>query len=103
MTGQSFWNLNYEFYKSNFTLIVLCVALSLSALSNASTEHGHTETETKGPNGGILLSDGDLSVEITIYETGIPRNESLHLPKRRNRSTKGCGALGDFASAWRRQ
>ncbi|MGI0154397.1 MULTISPECIES: efflux RND transporter periplasmic adaptor subunit [Pseudidiomarina] len=61
-----------NFIKAIFTLIVLCVALSLSALSNASTEHGHTETETKGPNGGILLSDGDLSVEITIYETGIP-------------------------------
>ncbi|RUO76329.1 efflux RND transporter periplasmic adaptor subunit [Pseudidiomarina taiwanensis] len=61
-----------NFMKTVFTLLALCLGLSLSALSHASTEHGHTETEAKGPNGGILLSDGDLSVEITIYESGIP-------------------------------
>jgi cobalt-zinc-cadmium efflux system membrane fusion protein len=61
-----------NFMKTIFTLVVLCVALSVSALSNASTEHGHTKADAKGPNGGTLLNDGDLSVEITIYESGIP-------------------------------
>ncbi|CUA84862.1 efflux RND transporter periplasmic adaptor subunit [Pseudidiomarina woesei] len=61
----------------NFTKVVcmvmsLCFAFSASMPSYASSEHKHEITEEKGPNGGTLLSDGELSVEITIYESGIP-------------------------------
>lgn len=42
-------------------------------------EHGHAERQdehdeeaVKGPHGGRLLADGDFSVEITIFERGVP-------------------------------
>ncbi|MDN4501810.1 efflux RND transporter periplasmic adaptor subunit [Alteromonadaceae bacterium BrNp21-10] len=57
------------------TLFILC-ALALTALASptfASDEHGHhEEEETKGPNGGTLLQQDNIAVEITIYESGIP-------------------------------
>lgn len=31
-----------------------------------------TTPEVKGPNGGLLLSDGNFSLEVTIFETGVP-------------------------------
>jgi len=61
-----------SFIKAIFVRGVLYFALSIPMFSLASTEHGHTETKTEGPNGGTLLVDDDLSVEITIYETGVP-------------------------------
>ncbi|WP_278355050.1 MULTISPECIES: efflux RND transporter periplasmic adaptor subunit [Idiomarina] len=38
----------------------------------AQDDHQHDETERTGPNGGKLLTNGDFSVEITIYESGMP-------------------------------
>jgi len=38
-------------------------------------EHGHDDHEeevAKGPHGGRLLIQGDFSLEIAIYETGLP-------------------------------
>jgi cobalt-zinc-cadmium efflux system membrane fusion protein len=37
--------------------------------------HGHEdedEDETRGPHGGRLLEDGDLMLELAIFETGVP-------------------------------
>ncbi len=36
------------------------------------TQSSEEEEEKRGPNGGILLSDGKFSVEITIFEAGRP-------------------------------
>ncbi len=52
-------------------------------LAHASSDHGHHdhdehdhhddhEEEAKGPHGGRLLQDGDVTVELAIYERGIP-------------------------------
>lgn len=35
-------------------------------------EEGHEESEAKGPHGGRLLKDGDVAVEVTIFESGVP-------------------------------
>lgn len=65
--------------------ILLSVSLlTLSACQKASQheeehahadEHGHEEESEKmerGPHGGKLLKDGDLSLELQIFETGVP-------------------------------
>lgn len=35
-------------------------------------EHGAAEEPERGPHGGRLLEEGDLAVELAIYETGVP-------------------------------
>ena len=36
--------------------------------------HDHEEEMARGPHGGRLLIDHDFSLEISIYETGLPLN-----------------------------
>ncbi|TQV87048.1 efflux RND transporter periplasmic adaptor subunit [Aliikangiella coralliicola] len=61
--------------KTFYVGIALTGLVGFSQLSMASGSH-HAEqtehTEIKGPNGGKLLSDEDFSVEVTIFESGIP-------------------------------
>ena len=49
---------------------------SKTASHHADDHHGHMETETqnleRGPHNGRLLHDGDFTVEIAIYESGVP-------------------------------
>lgn len=58
------------------TTIILSIGLLMGtssvALAWSEDDHHHDETEQTGPRGGRLLSEGDFSVEITIYESGIP-------------------------------
>jgi len=62
-----------KFTRTLFILMSMCALFSISSSSAyASSEHGHNETEAKGPHGGTLLRDGDVSVEITIFESGVP-------------------------------
>lgn len=53
---------------------IALVALPLSACgstdADSATEHGEAEEAPEGPHGGRLLTDGPLSLEITIFETG---------------------------------
>ena len=68
--------------KSNQThfLIALTGAFLLStgceAPSSTDSGDGHTaaaeEDYERGPNNGRMLRDGDLALEITIFETGVP-------------------------------
>ncbi len=54
--------------------LAIAGALTLSACGNtpAKTEtHAAEEAEKRGPHGGRMLYDGDLSVEITIFEDGV--------------------------------
>lgn len=53
--------------------LALALPLSLAACGDASPEEEHAEAEyEKGPHGGRLLKDGDLSLEMTIFEDGQP-------------------------------
>ncbi|MEH6616503.1 MAG: efflux RND transporter periplasmic adaptor subunit [Porticoccus sp.] len=72
----------------NYALLICTVIALLGAFSlntYVAEDHGeqdkheneHTE-ETKGPNGGKLLSDGDFSVELKIFETGVPPEMRLY-------------------------
>jgi cobalt-zinc-cadmium efflux system membrane fusion protein len=39
---------------------------------HAEGHSGHDQEAVKGPHGGRLLTDGDFSIEITIFERGVP-------------------------------
>jgi membrane fusion protein, heavy metal efflux system len=60
--------------------ITLILALALLAGCGADQEpadeheHGHeaSETNERGPHNGRLLQEGDFSLELAIYETGVP-------------------------------
>tara|TARA_R110001592_G_scaffold363381_1_gene686586 strand:+ start:16790 stop:18034 length:1245 start_codon:yes stop_codon:yes gene_type:complete len=65
------------------TVITFLVAFSLN--THASEDHieqdnhdNENTEETKGPNGGKLLSDGDFSIELKIFETGVPPEMRLY-------------------------
>jgi cobalt-zinc-cadmium efflux system membrane fusion protein len=50
-----------------------------SAETSGYGEAADTEAaEVKGPNGGLLLQDGNFAVEVTIYETDIPPEFRLY-------------------------
>lgn len=60
-----------------FSRILLFVLCSVSAVALASGGHHHAETEAhheepKGPHQGRLLTDGDFTLELTLFERGIP-------------------------------
>ncbi|XOV85444.1 MAG: efflux RND transporter periplasmic adaptor subunit [bacterium] len=62
--------------------LVICVLLALTGCSGASSEHDNgshtdhgsmTEAEPeKGPHNGRMLIDGDFTLELAIFETGVP-------------------------------
>lgn len=61
-----------NFMKAILILTALFLGLATTpAFVSADDAHGHSETDVKGPNGGTLLEQDDLAVEITIYESGI--------------------------------
>ncbi|PVM88046.1 efflux RND transporter periplasmic adaptor subunit [Caulobacter radicis] len=53
--------------------LALAGALTLSACGDAPAKsENHAEAaETRGPHGGRMLRDGDVSIEITIFEDGV--------------------------------
>ena len=51
-------------------IIVLSVILSACAENNSS--HNENEEVMKGLHGGRLLTDGDFTIELSIFETGVP-------------------------------
>lgn len=54
--------------------LAIAGALTLAACGNtpAKTEnHAAEEAEQRGPHGGRMLRDGDVSIEITIFEDGV--------------------------------
>ncbi|WP_417689673.1 efflux RND transporter periplasmic adaptor subunit [Pseudidiomarina sp.] len=57
-----------------FITLTLSLAFGAFPPAHSATEAAseHAEAEAKGPNGGTLLTDGPLAVEITIYESGVP-------------------------------
>lgn len=52
--------------------LALILAFPLAACGGGPNTDGHAEVEEtlKGPHGGRLLTDGDFSVEVTIFEDG---------------------------------
>lgn len=51
-------------------IIILSVILSACAENNSS--HNENEEVMKGSHGGRLLTDGDFTIELSIFETGVP-------------------------------
>ena len=54
--------------------------------SNNHLEHEETKNEefARGPHRGRLLVDGDFSIEITIFETGVPPEFHIYIYERDN-------------------
>ena len=60
-------------------LLATCLAASpLNAAEDAHDDHDdykeaqHEEAESKGPHGGLLLNQDDVTVELQIFEQGVP-------------------------------
>lgn len=72
----------------NYTLLICAVIALLGTFTfNTYAAEGHGEQgdnenkrteETKGPNGGKLLRNGDFSIELKIFETGVPPEMRLY-------------------------
>ena len=58
-----------------WAILLTCAALGLAACGDKTAkpdEHGEAEAEfERGPHNGRLLRDGDFSLEVTIFETGV--------------------------------
>lgn len=57
------------------SLMVIVIPLSGFAVNTFAAEqngHGSHGEEAKGPNGGKLLYDGDITLELAIFEQGVP-------------------------------
>ena len=61
-------------HKIGFTLLAfILLSQGNVAVSLANSDNKQAEEEPeKGPHRGRLLKDGDFSVELTIFETGVP-------------------------------
>jgi cobalt-zinc-cadmium efflux system membrane fusion protein len=64
---------------SGFAFVsVLAIALAPATRASDDSDHEHHDDHAdeaaieKGPNGGRLLRDGDVAVEVTIFERGVP-------------------------------
>lgn len=56
-----------------FALILLAVWNgNVYARSENAHQEQHTSTDVKGPNGGIMLEDGETRLELAIFERGVP-------------------------------
>lgn len=83
-----------------YLILVLLFGVFITACDGTSSQHattsqgGHGETAEaepeKGPHGGRLLKDGDFTLELSIFETGVP-------PEFRVWTTKNGNALSPDA------
>lgn len=73
--------------RNQFLFLTVVIALygSVSLYSYATNDHDMSDDhsseqaeEAKGPHGGKLFSDGSFSLEITIFETGVPPEMRLY-------------------------
>ena len=53
-------------------LILVATCLAISPLQAAEEQHDESQAEARGPNGGILLQQNDATVELQIFEQGVP-------------------------------
>jgi cobalt-zinc-cadmium efflux system membrane fusion protein len=54
-------------------LLAALAACDAPSLSDASIEGDGTQADApRGPNGGRMLEDGDVAIELAIYEEGVP-------------------------------
>ncbi len=59
-------------------LVAVTLAACGGAVEDSHTESGHEEAE-RGPHGGRLLEDGDVSVELEIFEENSPPRFRLYV------------------------
>jgi cobalt-zinc-cadmium efflux system membrane fusion protein len=63
-------------------MLMITVACGGSRETGHADEHGHGEeaaNAAKGPHGGRMLRDGDLGVEVTIFEQGVPPEFRIYI------------------------
>ena len=65
-------------------VVAACLVTSLAACGDGGEAgHGHEESETadsfeRGPHRGRMLRDGNVAIEVTIFETGVPPEFRLY-------------------------
>lgn len=60
-----------KLFLANFLLLTLAACNDSAQEPMAQDEHA-MEDEARGPNNGRLLTDGDFTLELAIFETGVP-------------------------------
>jgi cobalt-zinc-cadmium efflux system membrane fusion protein len=56
----------------HFSLILVATCLAIGPLQAAEEKHDDSQANARGPNGGLLLQQGDATVELLIFEKGVP-------------------------------
>ncbi|WP_419421599.1 efflux RND transporter periplasmic adaptor subunit (plasmid) [Legionella sp. D16C41] len=75
-----------KLFLGNLTLLILLSGLSPSFLwaneaSHSGDESGHQESIEKGPQGGRLFKEGDVALELLMFERGMPPRFRVYLYK----------------------
>lgn len=65
-------------YKFKLILAVAVIVVGLTALFYAFLSKDHSQSEP-GPHNGKMLTDGNISAEITMYERGMPPHFRVYL------------------------
>ena len=53
-------------------LILVATCLAINPLQAAEKQQDESQAEARGPHGGILLQQNDATVELQIFEQGVP-------------------------------
>ena len=53
-------------------LILVATCLAINPLQAAEEQHDESPAEARGPHGGILLQQNNATVELQIFEQGVP-------------------------------
>ena len=65
--------MNSRFFNAVVAVVLAVWLAGIGRTADAAGDDGHADQNTaRGPHGGRLLTDGDLAVELAIFEAGVP-------------------------------
>ena len=65
--------MNSRFFNAVVAVVLAVWLAGIGRTADAAGDDGHAgENTARGPHGGRLLTDGDLAVELAIFEAGVP-------------------------------
>lgn len=67
--------------RSIFSVLAMLLVVGCSDSGHQGHGHGHDHQEAKGAHGGRLLEEGNISVELKVFEQGTPPHFRLYLTR----------------------
>ena len=65
--------MKHRFFNAVVVVVLAVWLAGIGRTADAAGDDGHADQNaTRGPHGGRLLTDGDLAVELAIFEAGVP-------------------------------